>query len=209
MLRHVYLAVIKQRMQMYNSPYRNSLDCVSSIIRHEGVRALYRSYTTQLAMNIPFQIVHFSIYEQVQNLLNYEREYRPVSHILSGAAAGAAAALVTNPLDVCKTLLNTQEICCHSGKPVDKGLVQAFKTVTACRGYAGFFYGAKARMIFQMPSAAISWSEYECFKYVIGGQHLQKSDNESSYDMITGSSQSSSRGTSLITPVYANDKTRP
>lgn len=194
---------------MYNSPYKNSLECATSIVRHEGVRALYRSYTTQLAMNIPFQIVHFSVYEQAQNLINYEREYRPVSHVVSGAAAGAAAALVTNPLDVCKTLLNTQEICCHSGRPVDKGLRQAFQTVIACRGYAGFFYGVKARMIFQMPSAAISWSVYEFFKYFIGGQYsLSAKRNNDSYDTITPNSQPNTIKNSLINPVYANDNTR-
>lgn len=193
---------------MYNSPYKSSLDCARSIVKHEGVRALYRSYTTQLAMNIPFQIVHFSIYEQAQNLLNFEREYNPVSHIVSGGAAGAAAALITNPLDVCKTLLNTQEICCSSGRPVDRGMRQAIRTIIACRGYAGFFRGAKARMVFQMPGAAISWSVYEFFKFILGNQHSPsgKDGDNDGYDTI--SSQTPQRKSSLIPPVYANDNTR-
>lgn len=175
------IAVIKQRMQMFNSPYKNSLDCVRNVLRNEGVRALYRSYTTQLAMNIPFQVVHFTIYEQLQNKLNYEREYKPLTHVVSGAAAGSLAALITNPLDVCKTLLNTQEICCHSGRPVDRGLIHAWRTVLVCRGYSGFFYGARARMLFQMPAAAISWSVYEFFKYMIGGERfISGSDSSSS-----------------------------
>ncbi|KTG42594.1 hypothetical protein cypCar_00000330 [Cyprinus carpio] len=51
--------VVKQRMQMYNSPYRSLYDCVLTVSRKEGLAAFYRSYSTQLTMNIPFQAVHF------------------------------------------------------------------------------------------------------------------------------------------------------
>ncbi|XP_067928653.1 mitoferrin-2-like [Watersipora subatra] len=199
--------VVKQRMQMYNSPYKSSLDCARQIVRHEGVRALYRSYTTQIAMNIPFHAVHVSIYEQVQNLLNHDREYKPISHIISGGMAGSVAALATNPFDVCKTLLNTQEICCHSGKPADRGLVQAIQTVISCRGWSGFFRGAQARMLFQMPAAAVSWSVYEFFKYFISGDKYVSRDSFQGEDGETLSSSSLARKASIIAPVYANDAT--
>jgi len=100
---------IKQRMQMYNSPYRNCWDCIRSTYYKEGLQAFYRSFTTQLTMNIPFQSIHFMMYEYMQDVTNSNREYNPGAHVISGALAGATAAAVTNPLDVCKTLLNTQE----------------------------------------------------------------------------------------------------
>jgi solute carrier family 25 iron transporter 28/37 len=34
--------VIKQRMQMCGSPYKSTLECCRCIVRHEGMRALYR-----------------------------------------------------------------------------------------------------------------------------------------------------------------------
>ena len=55
--------VIKQRMQMHYSPYGGSLECVRCIYKTEGISAFYRSYSTQLLMNIPFQTVHFMSYE--------------------------------------------------------------------------------------------------------------------------------------------------
>lgn len=199
---------------MYNSPFKNSWDCTMTIVRTEGVRALYRSYTTQLAMNVPFQIVHFTLYEQTQNVLNYEREYNPISHIVSGAIAGSMAALVTNPFDVCKTLLNTQEICCHSGKAVDRGFLAAAQTVISCRGWSGFFRGAQARMVFQMPSAAISWSVYEFFKYVIAKRNSESAVNDLMIDSDSARNCDDIKKTSssmkpLISPVYANDGLTP
>ncbi|KAJ3610585.1 hypothetical protein NHX12_022677 [Muraenolepis orangiensis] len=160
--------VVKQRMQMYNSPYRGVLDCVRAVWRTEGGGAFYRSYTTQLTMNVPFQALHFMIYEYLQELLNPRRRYNPSSHVVSGALAGAIAAAATTPLDVCKTLLNTQESLAP-GAPHGRitGLAHAFRTVYGLGGLRGFFRGAQARVIYQMPSTAISWSVYEFFKYGI------------------------------------------
>merc|ERR1712127_451307 len=105
--------VIKQRLQMYNSPYKNALHCIVQTTRKEGLKAFYRSYFTQLNMNIPFQVTHLITYDKMQSKLNKKREYNPLSHCVSGAVAGAIAAAITTPLDVCKTLINTQE-CCNS-----------------------------------------------------------------------------------------------
>lgn len=163
--------VVKQRMQMYNSPYRGVLDCVRCVWQREGAGAFYRSYTTQLTMNVPFQALHFITYEYLQELLNPHRQYNPSSHMVSGALAGAIAAAATTPLDVCKTLLNTQEsLALHSVSQSGghiSGLAHAFRTVYRLGGLPAYFKGVQARIIYQMPSTAISWSVYEFFKYVI------------------------------------------
>ena len=103
--------VIKQRLQMYNSPYTGAIDCIVKTTKKEGFKAFYRSYFTQICMNIPFQTTHLVTYDALQSKLNPEREYHPLSHCISGAISGAMAAAVTTPLDVCKTYLNTQACC--------------------------------------------------------------------------------------------------
>lgn len=160
---------VKQRMQMCCSPYTNCRSCARTVFREEGVRAFYRSYTTQLTMNIPFQATHFIVYEFLQNLTNPSHEYNPRSHIVSGAVAGAVAATITMPLDVCKTLLNTQEpnLLRQLNQKRVVGLPGAARIVYAVAGLGGFFQGLKARVLYQMPSTAIAWSVYEGFKHVI------------------------------------------
>ncbi|KAG9341068.1 hypothetical protein AGOR_G00114630 [Albula goreensis] len=169
--------VVKQRMQMYNSPYRSVLDCIGAVWRKEGTGAFYRSYTTQLTMNVPFQALHFMAYEYLQEALNPHRHYNPSSHVVSGALAGALAAAATTPLDVCKTLLNTQEsLALHSlnsGGNIS-GLAHAFRTVYRLGGLPAYFKGVQARIIYQMPSTAISWSVYEFFKYMITKHQHEK-----------------------------------
>lgn len=163
--------VIKQRMQMYNSPYRSVLDCMFKTYRTEGIKAFYRSYTTQLTMNIPFQSIHFLTYEWTQKYLNPERKYNPKAHMLSGALAGAVAAASTTPLDVCKTLLNTQQ----NLKP--EGLLDAISIVYRVGGPTAYFRGILARVMYQMPATAICWSTYEFFKYFLRNFYSGISDN--------------------------------
>ncbi|NWY18136.1 MFRN1 protein, partial [Aphelocoma coerulescens] len=169
--------VVKQRLQMFNSPYTSVLGCVRAVQRTEGFGAFYRSYTTQLTMNVPFQAIHFITYELLQEHLNPHREYNPRSHIVAGAVAGAVAAAATTPLDVCKTLLNTQENTALSSLNIRghlSGMANAFSTVYQLGGLPGFFKGVQARVIYQMPSTAIAWSVYEFFKYFLTKHTLEK-----------------------------------
>uniref|UniRef100_A0A2M3ZFI8 Mitoferrin n=1 Tax=Anopheles braziliensis TaxID=58242 RepID=A0A2M3ZFI8_9DIPT len=155
--------VVKQRLQMYNSPYRSILHCASHVYRTEGFRAFYRSYSTQLVMNIPYSAIQFPTYEFFQKLLNKDNKYNPPVHMVAGGVAGAAASALTTPLDVCKTLLNTQE----DGAGKTRGLFEAAKKIYATAGPMGFFKGMQARVLYQMPATAICWSTYEFFKYIL------------------------------------------
>ena len=152
---------------MYNSPYRSCLHCLKTIYKREGLKAFYRSYTTQMSINIPFQGLHFMTYEACQNSLNPERKYNPKSHVIAGGLAGGLAAAATTPLDVCKTLINTQENRTVSQEGTIKGVRQAFMTVYKYRGVRGYFQGVNARVLYVMPGTAISWSVYEFFKYFL------------------------------------------
>ncbi|XP_023019267.1 mitochondrial iron transporter mitoferrin [Leptinotarsa decemlineata] len=154
--------VVKQRMQMTNSPYKTALECAVSTYQKEGLKAFYRSYTTQLTMNVPFQSIHFVIYELSQKWINKDRVYNPAAHMVSGALAGGIAAAITTPLDVCKTLLNTQQ-----GEKAT-GLLNAIKTVYRLGGPWGYFRGVQARTMYQMPATGICWSTYEFFKFMLG-----------------------------------------
>lgn len=165
--------VVKQRLQMYNSPYKSVLDCIVQVYRSEGARAFYRSYTTQLTMNVPFQSLHFMTYEFVQSITNPDHRYNPPAHMISGAIAGAIAAAITTPLDVCKTLLNTNP----QGEGSGTGLIHSIRTVYKLGGASGFFRGMTARVLYQMPSTAICWSMYEFFKYFLSRRGAEQGDS--------------------------------
>ncbi|XP_025262366.1 mitoferrin-2 isoform X2 [Camponotus floridanus] len=185
--------VVKQRLQMYKSPYRDVWSCVQHVYQKEGIFAFYRSYTTQLAMNVPFQSIHFISYEFVQSITNPDHGYNPVAHIASGAAAGAIAAAATTPLDVCKTVLNTQQDGVHA-----QGMMDAFRQVYRHGGIKGYFRGLRARVLFQAPATAICWVIYESFKYVLHNkQNDEYSDSETDSGMTGINQNPTSRSNSF------------
>jgi len=194
---------IKQRIQVYNSPHANSLDCIRTVLRTDGVGVLYRAYFTQLSMNLPHHFIHFVCYEKGQDILNHDRHYHPVSHIISGGIAGGIASALTTPLDVCKTLLNTQETCFLDSKcclaegkqqlskeggrqqNIIRGLYAAAITVKQVSGWKGFWKGMQARIIFQMPGTAISWLTYESFKHYLLKPNLTSGPTNSNHHIAS------------------------
>jgi len=185
--------VVKQRMQVYNSPYQTCKDCLCKVYKAEGACAFYRSYTTQLLMNVPFQSIHFMTYEFCQELTNHERTYNPAAHMISGAISGAFAAAVTTPLDVCKTLLNTQEQqALHLTKQTHiTGFINAAATVYRFSGIKGYFRGMQARVLYQIPATGLAWSVYEFFKYTLTLNHKTTHINSSEHTSLL------TRGTSI------------
>ena len=151
-MRFFFVTVVKQRMQMCCSPFDSTLRCAQTIYSKEGVRAFYRSYPTALSMNIPYQMAMVMTYGQVQRWLNRENEYKPGVHFMAGAVAGGVASFITMPLDVCKTLLNTQEpeVLKHTKKTEVRGFFNAMKTVYRMAGVRGFFNGLTPRVLYQV-----------------------------------------------------------
>mgnify|MGYP002716597331 FL=1 len=152
--------VIKQRMQMENSPYKNIGDCIVKIYKNEGIPAFYKSFETQLVMNVPFQMIQFVTYEFFRKLTDSDVNSNIFIHFVNGAVAGSVAAAATTPLDVCKTLINTQQ------RQVSN-MFGAVKTIYKINGISGFFKGTTARILHQAPSNAICWAIFESMKSIM------------------------------------------
>lgn len=113
--------VLKTRLQLqgrYNNPffqsgynYRSTLDAARTIIRNEGVSALFHGYKATIFRDLPFSAIQFAIYEQEQKLAKQWVGHRDIGlglEIATGATAGGMAGVLTCPLDVVKTRIQTQ-----------------------------------------------------------------------------------------------------
>jgi len=168
--------VVKQRQQIEHTS-KSMINCGMNILRKEGVGAFYVSYPTTLLMNIPFNSIHFIIYEYYRKKLNPTGKYDPKSHIIAGAMAGGIASIVTNPLDVSKTLLQLRGTSADSTIAHANGLWQASKIIYQKNGLIGFTKGMVPRMLYNMPSTAISWTAYEFCKYFLQ-KKTRRNENE-------------------------------
>ncbi|KAI9833935.1 MAG: hypothetical protein M1819_003444 [Sarea resinae] len=113
--------VLKTRLQLqgrYNNPffksgynYRSTLDAARTIIRQEGFSALFYGYKATIFRDLPFSALQFAFYEQEQDWAKQWMGSKNIGlplEVLTGATAGGMAGVITCPLDVVKTRIQTQ-----------------------------------------------------------------------------------------------------
>lgn len=113
--------VLKTRMQLqgrFNNPhfysgynYRGTVDAARTIVRTEGPAALFYGYKATLYRDLPFSALQFMFWEQFQTWARKYKQSRDIGvplELLTGATAGGLAGIITCPLDVVKTRLQTQ-----------------------------------------------------------------------------------------------------
>ncbi|KAF2723015.1 mitochondrial carrier [Polychaeton citri CBS 116435] len=119
---YVPTEVLKTRLQLqgrYNNPYfqsgynyRGTLHALRTIARTEGVAELFSGYKATLSRDLPFSALQFAFYEQEQKMakayVGPGNDIGLILEILTGASAGGMAGVITCPLDVVKTRIQTE-----------------------------------------------------------------------------------------------------
>lgn len=113
--------VLKTRLQLqgrYNNPYfvsgynyRGTVDAARTIVRQEGPAALFYGYKATLYRDLPFSALQFMFWEQFvawARIYQGNRDVGAPLELLTGGLAGGLAGVMTCPLDVVKTRLQTQ-----------------------------------------------------------------------------------------------------
>jgi solute carrier family 25 (mitochondrial iron transporter), member 28/37 len=149
--------VVKQRLQL-SSSYNGMYDCARKVYKTEGLKAFYLSYPTTIVQSIPFQMIQFTTYEYACKLINPAGTFSPLTHVIAGGVAGGVASLVTNPLDVAKTLLQTRGASKDVTLRSVGGLAEAMTVIYKRHGAKGYMRGVQARMIANVPSTAVAWT---------------------------------------------------
>lgn len=158
--------VLKQRMQGLASSTL-LLKTAGEIYKREGFSSFYISYPTTLFTNIPFAALNFGVYEYLSSMLNPTNSYNPYMHCVSGGIAGGIAAALTNPFDCIKTALQTRGITQNENLKHVNSFRSAARALYREGGVLAFIRGLRPRIIFNVPSTAISWTAYEMAKEVL------------------------------------------
>lgn len=166
----VPMDVVKQRLQL--GCYKSAWDCIVRTAHHEGVYAFYRSLPSTLAMECPFYAILVASNESLKLALKMEGPSRERSglhwHFASAGLAGVIASAATQPFDLIKTRLQTQEILRGESSQVRyRGLLSTFFDVLRDEGIRGLYRGAVPRMVFAAPAAAMCWGTYEAVKNML------------------------------------------
>ena len=169
------LDTVKQRMQLgYHK--EGVSHAISSIVRQEGFRALYRSFSITLISNVPYGMIMVSTNEFCKKAWESPNVPAWQTVLAASSFSGFCAAALTTPLDRIKTCLQTQELAPTCLRPIPKEnckmvnkvryntFVEAAVGIAKQEGLAGFFRGLCPRVLSHTPAVAISWTTYEVTK---------------------------------------------
>ncbi|CAL7942554.1 unnamed protein product [Xylocopa violacea] len=157
--------LVKTRMQNQRTGslvgelmYRNSLDCLKKVIRHEGFFGLYRGLVPQLMGVAPEKAIKLTVNDFVRDKFMDKNSNLPLyGEIIAGACAGGSQVIFTNPLEIVKIRLQV------AGELAGKSKVKAW-TVVKELGIFGLYKGARACFLRDVPFSAIYFPMYSHIK---------------------------------------------
>ena len=170
--------VLKHRLQLGTDAYRTPRRALATTLRDDGVRGLWVGFGATLARNVPYNALHFGLFE----LFVFQLRRRAITllsadgcNLLAGALAGAITALLTTPMDLVNTRLQTQAVGALS-TPSDVALASSFNGPLECLmevarvegGVPALFRGAEMRVAQYAPSALIFFYVYGWVKRAAG-----------------------------------------
>ena len=151
---------------------------LSRILADEGVRGLYRGLTPTLFALLPNWAVYFTAYERLK--VSIARRVRPEwaaspgVHMAAAAGAGAATMLITNPLWVVKTRLQTQHMGLKMGAgrstALYKGTADALLRIAREEGLSGLYSGLGPSLLGVM-HVVVQFPLYEAIKQRFAQRH--------------------------------------
>jgi hypothetical protein len=102
----------------YNNPffnsgynYRSTMHAARTIYRVEGFGALFHGYKATLWRDLPFSALQFAFYEELRARAKRYMGSNNIGlplEVVTAASAGGMAGVLTTPLDVVKTRIQTQ-----------------------------------------------------------------------------------------------------
>lgn len=167
------LDVLKTRMQVQSfsagEPRYNIRGGLSHIIREEGFGGLYRGLSPTLLALLPNWAVYFTVYERMKITISdkfSDGKQSTGTYISSAICAGLATQIVTNPLWVTKTRLQTQHMQLHWRRRQGALYTGVFNTLSRMareEGLLGLYSGLGPTML-GVSHVAIQFPLYEYLK---------------------------------------------
>ncbi|KAL4419421.1 hypothetical protein ABPG77_006348 [Micractinium sp. CCAP 211/92] len=195
------LDVLKTRLQVQGKAgaamYKGVGGGLSKIMREEGMRGLYRGLTPTLVALLPNWAVYFTAYERLKTAIGSrvapQWSSSAAVHMAAAAGAGAATMLITNPLWVIKTRLQTQNMGIRmgaSGNPaLYRGTIDALVRIAREEGVVGLYSGLGPSLLGVM-HVVIQFPLYESLKAHFAQRHPDGGDKLNMYELILASATS-------------------
>nr|VDD23938.1 unnamed protein product [Brassica oleracea] len=175
-------------VQTANSPYqyRGIAHALSTVVREEGPRALYRGWLPSVIGVVPYVGLNFAVYESLKDWLVKDNpfglvennELTIITRLSCGAIAGTVGQTIAYPLDVIRRRMqmvgwkSASSVVTGEGRSKASleynGMVDAFRKTVRHEGLGALYKGLVPNSVKVVPSIAIAFVTYEMVKDVLG-----------------------------------------
>nr|XP_018874037.2 mitochondrial glutamate carrier 2 isoform X1 [Gorilla gorilla gorilla] len=130
------------------------------LLRTQGLAGLYKGLGATLLRDIPFSIIYFPLFANLNNLgFNELAGKASFAHsFVSGCVAGSVAAVAVTPLDVLKTRIQTLKK--GLGEDIYSGITDCARKLWIQEGPSAFMKGAGCRALVIAPLFGIAQGVY-------------------------------------------------
>ncbi|KAJ4876694.1 Mitochondrial adenine nucleotide transporter ADNT1 [Raphanus sativus] len=175
-------------VQTANSPYqyRGIAHALSTVLREEGPRALYRGWLPSVIGVVPYVGLNFAVYESLKDWLVKDNpfglvennELTIITRLSCGAIAGTVGQTIAYPLDVIRRRMqmvgwkDASSVVTGEGRSKGSleysGMIDAFRKTVRHEGFGALYKGLVPNSVKVVPSIAIAFVTYEMVKDVLG-----------------------------------------
>ncbi|KAF1801050.1 mitochondrial carrier domain-containing protein [Mucor lusitanicus] len=164
--------------------YRNAPHAAYTIVKEEGVRALYKGVTLTALRQATNQAANFTAYQEMKKFAQRAQDLTELpsyQHLVLGGVSGAMGPLSNAPIDTIKTRIQ------RSSAP-GSGF-ERFKTVTSeimrKEGFFAFYKGLTPRLLRVAPGQAVTFMVYERVKSIIDSFSEKVQEGEITTKLVT------------------------
>ena len=146
--------LVKVQRMKSNTPYSSSNAAYESITQHIGVKGLTKGFAASVARDVIWNTVYFSLTPVIQKQINHLRQEEKPSvstQLLSGALGGSLGSLANCPIDVAKSMIQSN-LEVESPRLLDQ-LGQLAKS----GGVRALYKGLSAKLLSIAPAGAVMW----------------------------------------------------
>lgn len=148
--------------------YRNAAHALYTVVKEEGIGALYRGISLTALRQGSNQAVNFTAYTEFKEILQkWQPEYKDANlpsyqTTLIGLVSGAMGPLSNAPIDTIKTRL--QKTPGKPGETAVSRIVVIAKDMFRQEGFHAFYKGITPRVMRVAPGQAVTFTVYEFLK---------------------------------------------
>ncbi|KAI3506547.1 hypothetical protein L2E82_19767 [Cichorium intybus] len=201
------LDVIKTRFQVHGLPQLNGgtirgsliVGSLEQIVRKDGFRGMYRGLSPTILALLPNWAVYFTVYDWLKASLSSDGSHQLSfgANMIAASGAGVATTIVTNPLWVVKTRLQTQGM--RTGLMPYRGTLSALTRIAHEEGIRGLYSGLVPAMA-GISHVAIQFPAYEKIKAYLATRDNIEMDKLGARDVAVASSVSKVFASTLTYP---------